>query len=196
MRIAPYGSARYGTDKEVSIITRVYISDMHSILAANLLAPNVGLIFWISVVFLLLILLLRKFAWTPITNALEERENTIGESIQRAEKALAEARQIQADNEKARREAEQAGQRILREARDTAERLRGEEVEKTRAQIRQMQQQAQAEIEREKQSALNELRAEVADLAIEAAGKILRKNLDSAQQSRIVDDFIDELPKN
>ncbi len=185
-----------GTDKEVSIITRVYISDMHSILAANLLAPNVGLIFWISVVFLLLILLLRKFAWTPITNALEERENTIGESIQRAEKALAEARQIQADNEKARREAEQAGQRILREARDTAERLRGEEVEKTRAQIRQMQQQAQAEIEREKQSALNELRAEVADLAIEAAGKILRKNLDSAQQSRIVDDFIDELPKN
>ncbi|HEX7071709.1 MAG TPA: F0F1 ATP synthase subunit B [Rhodothermales bacterium] len=166
------------------------------ILAADLLAPNVGLIFWITVVFLLLLLLLRRFAWGPITNALNERERTIDESIQRAETALAEARQIQADNEKARREADQEAQRILREAREVAERLRTEEVEKTRAQIRQMQQSAQEEIEREKESALTQLRTEVADLAIQAAGKILKENLDETRQRKLVDEFIQTLPHN
>lgn len=164
--------------------------------AASLLAPNIGLIFWMVVVFGLLLFLLNKYAWGPITNALDERERTIDESIQRAERALADAKQIQADNEKARREAEQEGQRILREARETAERLRTEEVEKTRVQIRQMQQQAQAEIEREKQGALDELRTEVADLAIQAAEKILQENLDQQKQHRLVDNFIDEMSRN
>lgn len=169
---------------------------MELILAADLLSPHAGLVFWKFLTFLLLLFLLYKFAWGPISSALVQREKTIDESITRAEKALAEARQIQADNEKARRESEQEAQRILREARDTAERLRSEEVERTRAQIRQMQQQAQAEIEREKQSALGELRTEVADLAIQAAGKILRANLDGSRQRKIVEDFIDDLPKN
>ncbi|MEX0748243.1 MAG: F0F1 ATP synthase subunit B, partial [Rhodothermales bacterium] len=71
-----------------------------------------------------------------------------------------------------------------------------EEVEKTRAQIRQMKEQAEADIEREKQSALDELRSEVADLAIQAAEKILKENLDAGRQRKLVDRFIEELPKN
>ncbi len=169
---------------------------MYDILAAGLLSPNVGLIFWITVTFLLLLLLLRRFAWGPIIKALDTRERKIEESMARAEQALAEARKIQADNDRARREAEQEAQRILREAREAAEHLRAEEVEKTRAQIRQIQEQAQAEIEREKQSALDALRAEVADLAIRAAEKILHENLDATRQRKIVDAFIDDLPKN
>ena len=169
---------------------------MYTILAAGLLSPNVGLIFWITLTFLLLLLLLRRFAWGPILKALDTRERKIEESMARAEQALAEARKIQADNDRARREAEQEAQRILREAREAAEHLRAEEIEKTRAQIRQMQEQAQAEIEREKQSALNALRAEVADLAIRAAEKILHENLDATRQRKIVDAFIDDLPKN
>ena len=169
---------------------------VHHILAASLLAPNFGLVIWITIVFLLLLFVLRKFAWGPITRALEEREKTIDDSIQRAEKALAEARQIQADNEKARREAEQEAQRILREARDSAEEVRSEEVEKTRRQIREMQQSAQEEIEREKQSALAELRDEVTELAIQAASKILGENLDEPRQRKLVDDFIKKLPSN
>lgn len=169
---------------------------MRLMLAAGLLDPNFGLVIWITIVFAVLLALLRKFAWGPITSALAEREETIDASIRRAEQALAEAKAIQAENERARREAEQEAQRILREARETAERLRSEEVDKTRAQIRHMQEQAQAEIEREKQSALDELRAEVADLAIEAAQKILQENLDEPRQRRIVDRFIDGLPKN
>ena len=166
------------------------------ILAADLLAPNIGLIFWITLVFLLLLFVLRKFAWGPITSALDERERTIDESIKRAETALAEARQIQADNERARREAEQEAQRILREAREAAERIRTDEVEKTREQIRQMQSSAKAEIAQEKESALSELRTEVADLAIQAAEKILKGNMDEARQRKLVDEFIQTLPRN
>ena len=155
----------------------------------DLLAPNAGLVFWTAVTFGIVLFLLWRYAWGPIARALEEREDNISSSIQRAEKALAEAKQVQADNQKARREAE-------REARDSAEALREEEVEKTRAKIRQMQEQAQAEIEREKQGALEELREEVADLAIQAASKILKEDLDQDRQRRLVDDFIDDLPTN
>ena len=169
---------------------------MHFILAQNILAPDAGLAFWITVVFLILLLVLRKYAWGPIVDAMEEREETIDSSIKRAEKALSEAKQVQADNEKARREAEQKAQSILREAREQAEELRGKERDKTREQIQQMQEQARAEIEREKQSALDELHDEVADLAIRAASKILDENLDASRQRRLVDKFIDDLPQN
>lgn len=162
----------------------------------SLLSPNVGLAFFTAIVFLIVAFLLRRYAWGPIATALEEREHSIEESMTRAERALEEARQIQADNARARREAEQDAQRILREARESAEQLRADEVEQTRAQIRQMQEQAQTEIEREKQGALETLRAEVADLAIQAAEKILGENLDAPRQRRLVDTFIDQLPKN
>ena len=169
---------------------------METILAQSLLEPNAGLIFWKTLVFGLLLFLLYKFAWKPITEALNEREETIDSSIKRAERALAEARQIQQENEKARREAEQEAQRVLREAREAADRVRTEEVEKTRSQIRQMKEQAEADIEREKQSALDELRDEVAELAIQAAEKILNENLDANRQRKLVDRFIEQLPKN
>ena len=165
-------------------------------LAADLLAPNFGLIFWMALAFLTLLLLLSKYAWGPITSALAERETTIETSLTRAEKALAEAKQLAADNEKARREAELQAQQILRDAREAADASRAEQVDKTRAQIRQMQETAEAEIEREKQQALAELRSEVADLAIQAAEKILHANLDAGRQKKIVDDFISDLPKN
>ncbi len=166
------------------------------ILAQSLLAPDAGLAFWITIVFGLLLFVLWRYAWGPITSAMAEREETIDESIQRAERALEEARQIQADNQKARREAEQEAQRILREARDQAERLREEEETRTQQRIRAMQERAQAEIEREKDSALEELRTEVADLAIQAAEKILDENLNAQRQRRLVDHFLDDLPQN
>lgn len=162
----------------------------------SLLQPNAGIFFWTLVVFSIVLGLLWKFAWGPITKALEQRETTIDASIRRAEDALAEARKIQADNEKARRQAEQEAQRILREARESADQLRQEEVDRTRTQIRRMQDQARAEIEREKQGALEELRAEVADLAILAAEKILGENLNDDRQRKLVGEFLDRLPQN
>ena len=169
---------------------------MESILAANLLSPNFGLVIWIALTFVALLVVLRRFAWGPITSALDAREIRIKESIEQAQKALEEARQIQADNDRARREADAEAQQLLRQSREAAETLRAEELEKTRAQIRQMQESAQAEIERERDGALESLRKEVADLAIQAAERVLDANLDDDRQRKLVDDFLGGLPKN
>ena len=169
---------------------------MALVLAASLLSANFGLAIWLGIAFLLLMILLRKFAWGPITSALEERESTIEESITRAERALAEAKQLQADNDAARREAERQAQTILRDAREEAEAIRTADVEKTRAELAEMRESARADIEREKRQALAELRSEVAALAVSGAEKILKKEIDPAAQSALVDDFITELPQN
>ena len=169
---------------------------MEPILAANLLSPNFGLVIWIALTFVALLVVLRRFAWGPITSALDAREIRIKESIEQAQKALAEARQIQADNDRARREADAEAQQLLRQSREAADTLRAEEIEKTRAQIRQMQEAAQAEIERERDGALQYLRKEVADLAIQAAERVLDANLDDDRQRKLVDDFLGGLPKN
>ena len=162
----------------------------------SILAVEPGLALWTLVAFSLVFLILRKYAWPAITEAMETREEKIAESMDRAEKALAEAKQISADNQKARREAEQEAQHILREAREASERLRSDELDKTRGQIKQSLEAAQAEIEREKQSAIEHLRTEVTELAIQAAGKILRENMDNDRQRKLVDKFIGDLPKN
>ena len=164
--------------------------------AGGLLSANYGLAFWLGLAFLLLLFLLSKYAWGPITAALEERETTIEESMTRAERALAEAKQLQADNEAARRDAERQAQAILRDAKEQADAQRAADVEKTKAEVARMQAQAQDEIERQKDQALGELRAEVAALAVGAAEKILDERIDGAEQRALVDRFITDLPRN
>ncbi len=168
---------------------------MTLLLASSLLSPHAGLIFWTLIVFGLLLFVLGKYAWKPMVSALDEREKTIEESLTRAESALEEASRMQEDNEAARRDAERQAQSILRDARDASDQLRSEEVEKTKAQLAHLQEQARVDIEREKTQALVALRAEVAELAIGAAGKILDENLDDARQRKLVDAFLDDLPQ-
>ncbi|GAB5518173.1 MAG: F0F1 ATP synthase subunit B [Rhodothermales bacterium] len=162
----------------------------------DLLAPNWGLAFWTIVVFTIVFLLLKSKAWPTITAALGEREEKIQASLDEAKRALAEAKQLQSDNAKARREAEQDAQRILREAREAAEKITAEQVNEARVKAQQVREQALADIENEKQSAIQALRAEVADLAIQAASKILDENMDAPRQRSLVDKFIDSLPSN
>ncbi len=169
---------------------------MALVLAASLLSANFGLAIWLGIAFLLLMFLLGKFAWGPITSALDEREQTIEASITRAEAALAEAKQLQSDNEAARREAEGQAQRILADARDEAARQRDAAKAELAAELAEQRERAASDIERQKQQALGELRAEVAALAVGAAEKILGKEIDAAEQRGLVDQFIADLPKN
>jgi F-type H+-transporting ATPase subunit b len=166
------------------------------VLAAGLLSPNVGLAFWLTLSFLILLGLLSKFAFPAILGGLKEREQTIESSLAQAERANAEARALLAQNDEARRDAERQAQAILREAREQAEAQRAADVDKTRAEIARMNDAARADIEREKQQALADLRQEVSALAIGAAEKILRENLDATRQSALVDQFLTDLPKN
>lgn len=169
---------------------------MDIIVAQSLLEPNAGLIFYKVIVFALLLFVLGKYAWKPIVSALSEREETIDASLRKAEHALEEARKTGEKNEEARRAAEENARRVLQDARTAAERVRAGEMEKTQTRIRQMQEQAQAEIEREKQRALEELRDEVAGLAIRTAEQILEETLDADRHRKLVDRFIEQLPRN
>ena len=164
--------------------------------AGGLLSANIGLAVWLIIAFLLLLFLLGKFAWGPITSALDERESTIEESMTRAERALAEAKQLQADNESARREAERHAQQILSDARAEADRQREAAKADLREELSGERERAAAEIERQKQQALGELRSEVATLAVAAAEKILRTKIDAEEQRGLVDQFIADLPQN
>ncbi len=163
------------------------------LLGASLLSANVGLIVWLSVVFLMTLLILRKYAWRPITSALSEREETIATSLNRAQEALAESKRLQEQNAQVTREAEQEAQKFLREAREEAQLIRDQEVQRTREEIALMREQAQQEIERDKQRALQSLRSEVANLVILATERVIQENLDDSRQHALIDKFIDDL---
>jgi F-type H+-transporting ATPase subunit b len=143
-----------------------------------MLNPNPGLIIWTIITFVLLLIILKKFAWKPLLESLHKREETVRSSIERAENAKQEAERLLEENRKQLERAEQDGRRILNENRALAEKLK-EEI-----------------IERDKDAALLSLRGEVANLAIQAAGKILDETLDENKQRKLVDSYLKGLPKN
>lgn len=156
----------------------------------NPLDIHAGPIIWTIINFFILLVLLRMLAWKPILAALERRKAAINEALDRADVAKAEAERILADNRATMHKAEEEAQRVLRESREYAERIRSEAGEKAQDEARKMIEQAHEEIDRNRQQALNELRGEVASLAVGAAEKILNENLDRDRQTKLVDDFL------
>jgi len=166
------------------------------VLAAGLLSPNWGLAFWMLIAFGLFYVVLSKYAFPAMLGGLKEREQTIEESMTRAERALAEAKKLQADNESARRDAEAQAQRILADARTEADRQRDAAKVTLREELAADKARAQADIERQKQQVLGEIRAEVADMAVTVAEKILRTKIGADEQAALVDQFVSDLPQN
>lgn len=162
----------------------------------GLLDVDPGLFVWILVTFVLFVLAFGKLAWKPILGALKQREESIKDSIEAAEKALKKAEEISRDNEKALREAEAAAQRIRREATDEAEAIRADKIEKAKDEAAKLVEQARATIEAEKKKALQELRNEVADLALNSARMIIDAELDVEKNKKLVDNFINDVSKN
>jgi len=162
----------------------------------NLLTLEPGMIIWTFITFGLLLLILKKVGWKPLLDALEKREERIHSDIQRAEHAREESEKLMAEHKKMMTAAELEARKVIIEAKKLAEKMKEEIVESANEQARQMTTQAQAEIQREKATALAQLRSEVADLAISAAGKILKETLDEDRNRKIVDEFITELSKN
>jgi len=156
---------------------------------------NPGLILWTVITFLIVLAILRFAAWKPLVGALTAREDKIRTSLQEAQEAQQQARALLEENRKQLALAEEQSQRILKEGRAMAERLKTEILEKADASARHAITQAQEEIQREKEAALIQLRSEVADLAILAAGKILDANLDTAKQRALVDAVIRDINK-
>jgi F-type H+-transporting ATPase subunit b len=157
---------------------------------------NPGLILWTIVTFVLLLAVLRKFAWGPIVGALSDREQGIRKAIEDAQKAQAESQKILEENRKQLAKADEEARRILNEGRALAEQLKNDITEKANQQSRRMIEQAKQEIDRDKEAALAQLRGEVASLAVLAAGKILNETLDASRHQKLIDDILKNLPKN
>ena len=161
-----------------------------------MLEVNPGLIVWTIVTFVLLVIVLRVYAWKPLLGALQQREEHVRSSLERAEQARAEAERILEDNRKQLANAGAEARGILAEGRSLGEKLKNELLEQANRQSRKMIDQAKQEIDREKDAALEKLRSEVASLAIGAAEKILDETLDETRHRKIVDGYLRDLPKN
>lgn len=157
---------------------------------------NPGLIIWTIITFIILVVVLRKAAWKPLLKALTDREDHIRTALHHADEAQREAQRLLEDNRKQLAQAEEQSQRIIKEGREMGDKLKAEIVEKANSSARATIEQAKDEIQREKEAALVQLRAEVADLAIGVAGKILDQNLDTPKQRQLVDTAIKDLQKN
>ena len=161
-----------------------------------LLELNPGLLIWTWITFLLVLLILSKFAWKPLIRALSKREETIRLSIERAEEAKAEAERLLAEHAKRLASTQEETARLIRDARADAETMKNDIVEKANANARRMLDAAKEEIDRKTEQAIGQLRGEVAGLAIKAAEKILEETLDESRQRALVEKFLNELPKN
>jgi len=149
-----------------------------------LTTPGLGLVFWTTVVFLLLVFVLSKFAWKPIVGAIRKRNEAIDNALQAAEKARQEMAQMQASNEQLLKEAQKERDIILAEARKMRDKIVEEAGVKAREETERILAAAQENIHFEKMAAITELKNQVAVLSLEIAEKILQENLtgDAKQQ--------------
>ena len=146
-----------------------------------------GLFIWQTFIVVGLLLLLRKFAWNPILNAINDREEGIRSALQSAEDARAEMQNLQADNERILKEARAERDGLLKEAREVKQKMIDDAKDEAKAQAAQIMTQAQVAIESEKQAAVEELKQQVASFSIEIAEKVTKETLaDDKKHSQLV----------
>ena len=166
------------------------------LISGGLLDVNPGLMVWTFVTFIALLLILRAVAWKPILKALTDREKFIEESLEKAEKAHKESEKLFEENKAKMDKAEQEAQEIIAQGREYADKLKNQILEESKVEARKMIDSAKDEIQRKNQEAFNTLKSQVASIAVDAAEKILRENLDKEKQEKLVNKFIDDLTKN
>jgi F-type H+-transporting ATPase subunit b len=158
---------------------------------------SIGLFFWQLVLFIGLVLLLRKFAWKPILDAVEKREDGIKDALDAAEKAKLEMTNLQADNEKLLKEARAEREAMLKEARDIKNNTIETAKDEAQEQANKIIEQAQAAIESEKKAAMAELKNHVAGLSLEIAEKVVRTELSNkGKQLELVETMLAEKSSN
>jgi len=157
---------------------------------ADLLSPSYGLMFWTLIIFVILAIVLSKFAFGPITASVEAREKALEDTINAAKLDREEAARLLAEHRAALDASRGEAQKLIADARAAAERVRADLVEQAHAEQASLLARARQEIESEKARAINELRREAVDLAILGAGKVIEKNLDQASNRQLVESFL------
>ncbi|WP_234735479.1 F0F1 ATP synthase subunit B [Tellurirhabdus bombi] len=153
----------------------------------DLLTPDIGLLFWQLVVFLLLFFLLSRFAWKPIAQGLKEREHEIQSALDMAERTRNEMVKLQSDNQKMQAEARAERDAIIRAAKETSDRMIAEARDKASAEGTRILEDAREALQSERQAMLAQIKQEVVTLSIDIAEKVLRKELsDKSSQEQLV----------
>jgi F-type H+-transporting ATPase subunit b len=158
-----------------------------------LVSPNIGLMIWTLLAFLVALFILRKFAWPAITSALDKRQRAIEESIEVAETTRTEAQQLLQEYRERLREARAQADEIVGRARKAGEVHEREALEKAKIQREELLAQTRRDIDAETRRAIQEIRSEVADLTVMATEKVTRKSLDEKDQKRLVEEALREL---
>jgi F-type H+-transporting ATPase subunit b len=161
----------------------------------DLLKVEPALLAGTLVVFVLFALVLGKFAWGQLLKIVDDREKSIREQVDSAERAAAEARDLLTKHQELVRNAGRERDEILSRAAKDAEALHSELASKARAAAETVVARAREQMQREKDLTIAELRSQVADLAVEAASRIVRSSLDERAQRQLVDDFVRSLPR-
>ncbi|MCH4822517.1 F0F1 ATP synthase subunit B [Gramella lutea] len=163
----------------------------------DLITPEIGLFFWQTIVFLVLLFLMAKFAWKPILSSVRNREQSINDALASAENARKEMQNLKSDNEQLMKEARAERDAILKEARELKEKVITDASEEAKVKADKIVADAKKSIELEKQSAMAELKNHVAELSVEIAEKIVRKELsEKKEQHQMIEKMIGDAKLN
>lgn len=168
----------------------LFLTFMQEHAARGPLTVEFGLMFWTIVVFVALLLILRKFAWPALLGAVEARERALEEQLADAERQRAEAAELLAQHQKLIAEARASAHTLLAEARTSAEKERALAMEKTRQEQEELLERARRDIIAERERAIAELRREAVDLSLAAASKLMGTKLDAETDRRIVQEYL------
>lgn len=163
----------------------------------QLLNPGLGIIFWMTVIFLIVIFILGKYAWPSILKGLKEREQTIQESLDAAKEAREQMKRLKLDNDKLLAEAKEERDMILAEARKMKDKMIADAKEKAEQEANAIVEGAKDRINNEKKAALIEIKNTIAEYSIDIAEKILREELkDKKRQQEYVSQLLKETSLN
>jgi F-type H+-transporting ATPase subunit b len=155
---------------------------------------SIGLFFWQTLLFIALVLLLWRYAWKPILNAVNDREEGIKNALAAAEDAKKEMQNVTADSEKLLKEARSERELMLKEAREIKDKIVSDAKEQASVEGDKLIKQAQATIESEKKAAVTDIKNQVAELSVEIAEKIIKEQLaNKDKQLKLVDNMLDDI---
>ena len=167
---------------------------MDSLNLPAILTPDFGLLFWMFIAFVLVFAVLAKFGFPVITGMVDERKKFIDESLRNAHEAAEKLANIQQESEAMVQQAREQQSAIIKDAGTVRDAIIAEAQNKAKAEAARIMEEANLQIEREKQAAIRDIRAQVAQLSVQIAEKVVRTNLsDDAQQMQLIDRMLDEV---
>lgn len=159
----------------------------------GIIEPGIGLLFWMTLTFAILLFILAKFAWKPIVNAVNDRESSIVDALNQAKLAKKEMEDLKSDNERIIREAKIERDSILKEAREIKDRIVGEAKDVAKAEGDKIIEAAKQTIQTEKNAAMSEIRTQIGALSVNIAESILQKNLEKTEaQDELVQNYLNK----